>query len=45
MEIWNKLKNLQQRIDRPFKGYYKGEPRGILQLEQRFKKECAYDSV
>lgn len=44
-DYWNKLKNLQQRIDRPFKGYYKGEPRGIVQLEQRFKKECEYDSI
>lgn len=36
---WERLADLQQKIDRPMKGYYKGEPRGIFELEQRFRVE------
>ena len=38
-EYWNKLKDLQSKIERPFKGFYKGNPRGIFELEKRFKNE------
>lgn len=38
-EYWNKLKDLQLKIDRPMKGWYNGQPRGIFELEQRFKNE------
>jgi len=40
-QYWDSLKDLQSKIDRPFKGYYKGEPQGIFELEKRFKKERA----
>ena len=42
---WEKLKDLQSKIDRPFKGYYKGLPKGILELEQRFAAEDATNKV
>lgn len=38
-QYWNRLKELQEQIPEPFKGFYKGEPRGINELEERFKKE------
>lgn len=38
-QYWQRLKNMQDKIDRPFKGYYKGSPIGIYELEQRFEKE------
>ena len=38
-EYWNKLKELQSKTDRPFRGCYKGNPIGIFELEDRFKKE------
>ena len=38
-EYWNKLKELQSKTDRPFRGYYKEKPIGIFELEERFKKE------
>ena len=34
---WDKLKDLQRKIDRPFKGYYNGTPQGIFELEGKFK--------
>lgn len=36
-QYWEKLRWLQEQIDKPFKGFYKSEPRGILELEERFK--------
>lgn len=37
---WAQLKSLQLRLDRPMKGYRKdGTPVGILELEERFKKQ------
>lgn len=36
---WEKLKCLQHQIQRPFKGYYKGQPKGIFELEERFASE------
>lgn len=36
---WEKLKDLQRRLERPMKGFYKGERRGIFELEERFAKE------
>lgn len=38
-EYWQRLKDLQNKIERPFKGYYKGNPKGIFELEERFQKE------
>lgn len=35
-EYWERLKDLQRKIDRPMKGYYKGKPLGVFELEQRF---------
>lgn len=43
-EYWNRLKELQTKIERPFKGYYKGAARGILELEKRFEKEGVCDA-
>ena len=36
---WEKLKALQSQMSRPFKGYYKNQPKGIFELEERFSKE------
>ena len=38
-QYWERLKTLQQQIDRPFKGYYKGQSNGIFELEKRFLQE------
>ncbi len=38
-KYWDRLKELQTKIDRPFKGFYKGQPRGIFELEKRFEDE------
>lgn len=42
-EYWERLKDLQRRLDRPMKGYYKGKPKGIFELEERFRKEIEHD--
>lgn len=37
---WERLKQLQSQIDIPFKGFYAdGSPKGIFELERRFKEE------
>lgn len=36
---WERLRALQSQIDRPMKGFYKGEPRGVFELEERFERE------
>lgn len=38
-QYWLRLKDMQSRIERPFKGFYKGNPIGIFELEQRFESE------
>lgn len=38
-QYWDRLKDLQSQIDRPFKGFYKERSVGIFQLEERFEKE------
>lgn len=38
-EYWERLKDLQRKTDRPMKGYYKGQPRGVFELERRFEME------
>ncbi|MEG1028421.1 MAG: phosphoadenosine phosphosulfate reductase, partial [Oscillospiraceae bacterium] len=38
-EYWDKLKVMQSKLSRPMKGFYKGKPVGIFELEERFKKE------
>lgn len=37
-QYWDGLRYLQSRTERPMKGYYKGIPKGINELEQKFKK-------
>lgn len=38
-QYWEKLRELQRKIERPYKGFYKGNPRGVFELESRFLKE------
>lgn len=38
-QYWDRLRELQKKIDRPFKGWYKGAARGIFELEERFQRE------
>ena len=38
---WEKLKDLQRQLERPMKGFYKGQPRGVFELGERFMKEEA----
>ena len=38
-EYWEKLKNLQAQLERPMKGFYKGQPRGVFELDKRFARE------
>jgi len=35
-QYWSKLEDLQRQINRPFKGFYNGESRGIFELKRRF---------
>lgn len=43
-EYWERLKDLQRKVDRPMKGYYKGKPRGVFELEQRFRAELEQEA-
>lgn len=38
-EYWEKLKHLQAQLERPMKGFYKGQPRGVFELDERFVRE------
>lgn len=38
-DYWQKLKYLQFCQERPMKGFYKGMPRGVFELEKRFEDE------
>lgn len=38
-QYWDRLKELQMKLDRPYKGFYKGNPRGVFELEERFSNE------
>lgn len=38
-EYWTRLEELQNKIQRPFKGYYKSRPVGIFDLKERFDSE------
>ena len=38
-KYWQRLRNFQAKMDRPMKGFYKGEPRGVFELEERFKNK------
>lgn len=40
-QYWRGLCDLQSKIERPFKGYYKGQAKGIFELEERFSKEIS----
>lgn len=44
-KYWERLKDLQRKIDRPMKGYYKGQPRGVFELEQRFRAELEREAA
>lgn len=44
-EYWQRLRYLQFVLERPMKGYYKGQPRGVFELEDRFFKEANNDTV
>ena len=35
-KYWDRLRQLQFFLERPMKGYYKGQPRGVFELERRF---------
>lgn len=39
VDVKEMLRDLQEKIDRPFKGYYKGQAKGIFELEERFSSE------
>lgn len=43
-DYWQKLKHLQFALARPMKGYYKGNPVGVFELEERFSKEAKNDT-
>ena len=38
-QYWRRLRDLQKKIQRPMKGFYKGQSRGIFELESRFIAE------
>lgn len=38
-EYWEKLKYLQSQLECPMKGFYKGQPRGVFELDERFARE------
>lgn len=38
-QYWDGLKKLQSKINRPFKGFDRGNPKGIFELEERFERE------
>lgn len=38
-EYWEKLKHLQAQLERPMKGFYKGQPCGVFELDERFARE------
>lgn len=44
-DYWQKLKYLQFCQERPFKGFYKEQPRGIFELEKRFEAEIAKEVI
>lgn len=44
-DYWQKLRYLQFALERPMKGYYKGQPKGIFELEERFSKEVNNDTI
>ena len=43
-EYWQRLRYLQFVLERPMKGYYKGQPKGVFELEDRFSKEANNDT-
>lgn len=43
-EYWERLKDLQRKTDRPMKGWYNGQPRGVFELERRFEAEAAEET-
>ena len=44
-DYWQKLKYLQYVQERPMKGFYKGQPRGVFELEKRFEEEFAKEKA
>ncbi|MCQ4866174.1 hypothetical protein [Pseudoflavonifractor phocaeensis] len=43
-QYWTRLSGLQSKLSRPMKGYYKGQPKGVFELEERFRKELLEDA-
>lgn len=43
-DYWQKLKYLQFCQERPMKGFYKGQPRGVMELEERFEAEITEEA-
>lgn len=41
---WTRLKGLQSKLSRPMKGYYKGQSKGVFELEERFRNELLEDA-
>lgn len=44
-QYWDKLKDLQSKIERPFKGSRNGKPTGIFELDARFESEANNDGA
>lgn len=44
-EIWSLLRDLQSKTNRPMKGFYKGKPKGIFELEERFQEEIKNENI
>lgn len=44
-DYWEKLKKLQMQMERPMKGFYKGEPRGVFELDARFSAEIEKEAI
>lgn len=36
---WERLRGIQRHLERPMKGFYRGQPRGVFELEARFRRE------
>lgn len=43
-DYWQKLKYLQFCQERPMKGFYKGRPKGVFELEKRFENEISTEA-
>lgn len=39
------MKQIQDNLEWPIKGYYNGKPKGVYELEERFRKELNNDGI